>query len=157
MALPGTLPSSLLFLLPLLSLFLPPSPPLPLLPRHLLSSLCPLSPLSSSFQLTLHLIKQLLITGTASGPAVTRSNQLTDKKRDQCKAVVDQVFALLEAKLHTRQIMTREVLLFLHVPERNFQWAKLLYLLSTCRRLRMPLLLCTLLVAPLTVCYIFLP
>ena len=141
MALPGTLPSSLLFL--------PLSSPLPLLPSLLLL-------LSSSFQLTLHLIKQLLITGTASGPAVTRSNQLTDKKRDQCKAVVDQVFALLEAKLHTRQIMTREVLLFLHVPERNFQWAKLLHLLSTCRRLRMPLLLCTLLVAPQTVCCIFL-
>ena len=50
-----------------------------------------------------------MITGTASGPAVTRSNVLTDKKKAQCKAVVEQVFALLDAKLHTRQIMTRKV------------------------------------------------
>ena len=48
-------------------------------------------------------------SGTASGPAVTRDNKLTDKKRQQCKAVVDQVFTLLEAKIHTRQIMTRKV------------------------------------------------
>ena len=47
--------------------------------------------------------------GTASGPAVTRDNKLTDKKKQQCKAVVDQIFALLDAKIHTRQIMTRKV------------------------------------------------
>ena len=47
--------------------------------------------------------------GTASGPAVTRSNQLTDGKRQDCKAVVEQVFSLLASGIHTRQIMTREV------------------------------------------------
>ena len=47
--------------------------------------------------------------GTASGPAVTRSNQLTDDKRRDCEAVVKQVFTLLESGIHTRKIMTREV------------------------------------------------
>ena len=51
----------------------------------------------------------MLLLGTASGPAVTRSNQLTDQKRRNCEAVVEQVFALLEAKTHTRQIMTKKV------------------------------------------------
>ena len=51
----------------------------------------------------------MLLLGTASGPAVTRSNQLTDQKRRNCEAVVGQVFALLEAKTHTRQIMTNKV------------------------------------------------
>ena len=50
-----------------------------------------------------------IASGTASGPAVTRSNQLTDQKRDHCRAVVEQVFVLMEAKIHTRQIMTKKV------------------------------------------------
>lgn len=50
-----------------------------------------------------------LCPGTASGAAVTRSNQLTDKKKEQCVAVVEQVFTLLETQLHTRDIMTRKV------------------------------------------------
>ena len=55
------------------------------------------------------LISIILLLGTASGPAVTRSNKLTDQKRRDCEAVVEQVFALLEVKTHTRQIMTKKV------------------------------------------------
>jgi len=52
----------------------------------------------------------ILLLGTASGPAVARSNQLSDQKcRDGDEAVVKQVFALLEAKIHTTQIMTKKV------------------------------------------------
>ena len=40
---------------------------------------------------------------------MTRSNKLTDKKKAQCVAVVEQVFRLLESQIHTRDIMTREV------------------------------------------------
>ena len=47
--------------------------------------------------------------GTASGPAVTPSNELTDQKRKNCEAVVEQIFALLESKTHARQIMTKNV------------------------------------------------
>lgn len=53
----------------------------------------------------------MALPGTASGPAVTRSNQLTDGKRQDCKAVVEQVFSLLASGIHTRQIMTREAFL----------------------------------------------
>ena len=47
--------------------------------------------------------------GTSSGPAVTPSNELTDQKHKNCEAVVEQIFALLEAKTHARQIMTKNV------------------------------------------------
>ncbi len=47
--------------------------------------------------------------GTASGAAVTRGNQLTEKKKGQCVAVVEQAFALLESQIHTRDIMTKKV------------------------------------------------
>ena len=47
--------------------------------------------------------------GTASGPAVTRDNKLTQQKREDCVRTVEQVFTLLEIKLHTRQIMTKKV------------------------------------------------
>jgi len=38
-----------------------------------------------------------------------RAWQLSDQKCRDCEAVVEQVFALLEAKTHTRQIMTKKV------------------------------------------------
>ena len=47
--------------------------------------------------------------GTASAPAVTRSNELTNQKKEQCKTVVEHVFSLLELKTRTRDIMTKEV------------------------------------------------
>ena len=47
--------------------------------------------------------------GTASGAAVTRSNQLTEKKKGQCVSVVEQAFALLESQIKTRDIMTKKV------------------------------------------------
>ena len=47
--------------------------------------------------------------GTASGPAVTRDNKLTLQKREDCVRTVEQVFTLLEIKIHTRQIMTKKV------------------------------------------------
>lgn len=46
--------------------------------------------------------------GTASAPAVTRSNELTNQKKEQCKTVVEHVFSLLELKTRTRDIMTKE-------------------------------------------------
>lgn len=58
------------------------------------------------------ILSSLLISdylGTASGAAVTRDNQLTEKKRAQCVAVVEQVFALLETQIRTRDIMTKQV------------------------------------------------
>ena len=48
-------------------------------------------------------------TGTASGPAVDTGNHLTAQKRDDCRLVVDQVFSLMAAKIHTRHIMTKKV------------------------------------------------
>lgn len=50
----------------------------------------------------------MALPGTASGAAVTRGNKLTAKKKQQCVAVVEQVFALLETQIHTRSIMTRK-------------------------------------------------
>ena len=47
--------------------------------------------------------------GTASGPAVTRDNKLTEQKQKDCEHTVEQVFTLLESKLHTREIMTKKV------------------------------------------------
>ncbi len=54
-------------------------------------------------------ISSLFSTGTASGPAVTRSNELTEKKREDCRRVVEHTFSLMEGQLHTRDIMTRKV------------------------------------------------
>ena len=53
----------------------------------------------------------VLFSGTCSAPAVTRENVVTDKKKAQCVAVVDQLFKLLgmKEKITTRQIMTRKV------------------------------------------------
>ena len=65
----------------------------------------PECPLESAFQL----VCSFFSVGTASGPAVTPSNELTDQKRKNCEAVVEQIFALLEAKTHARQIMTKNV------------------------------------------------
>ena len=46
---------------------------------------------------------------TASGPAVTPDNQLTNQKRADCETVAEAVFQLLENKTHARQIMTKQV------------------------------------------------
>ena len=46
---------------------------------------------------------------TASGPAVTTDNQLTNQKRADCGTVAELIFHLLEQKTQTRHIMTREV------------------------------------------------
>ena len=51
----------------------------------------------------------LLPLGTASGPAVTRDNEVTSQKREDCQRTVEQVFALLDSKTHTREIMTKKV------------------------------------------------
>ncbi|KAL5475442.1 hypothetical protein EMCRGX_G025259 [Ephydatia muelleri] len=48
------------------------------------------------------------LPGTASGPAVDTGNHLTAQKRDDCRLVVDQVFSLMAAKIHTRHIMTKK-------------------------------------------------
>ena len=40
---------------------------------------------------------------------MTHSNVLTDKKKRHCVELVEQAFALLEAKTCTREIMTRKV------------------------------------------------
>ena len=56
-----------------------------------------------------YLLTSSLITGTASGAAVTYDNKLTAKKKEQCVAVVEQVFALLDSRIRTRDIMTRKV------------------------------------------------
>jgi dihydroxy-acid dehydratase len=45
---------------------------------------------------------------TASGPAVTTDNQLTNQKRADCGTVAELIFHLLEQKTQTRHIMTRE-------------------------------------------------
>ena len=54
----------------------------------------------------------MALPGTCSAPAVTRENVVTDKKKAQCVAVVDQLFNLLcmKEKITTRQIMTRKVM-----------------------------------------------
>ena len=64
---------------------------------------------SAHLSLPFNLVCSFFSIGTASGPAVTPSNELTDQKRKNCEAVVEQIFALLEAKTHTRQIMTKNV------------------------------------------------
>ena len=56
----------------------------------------------------------ILPPGTASGPAVTRDNKLTEQKRKDCELTVEHVFTLLENKLHTREIMTKKVFI-MHV------------------------------------------
>jgi dihydroxy-acid dehydratase len=45
---------------------------------------------------------------TASGPAVTTDNQLTNQKRADCGTVAELIFHLLEQKTQTRHIITRE-------------------------------------------------
>jgi dihydroxy-acid dehydratase len=47
---------------------------------------------------------------TASGPAVTTDNQLTNQKRADCGTVAELIFHLLEQKTQTRHIMTRELI-----------------------------------------------
>lgn len=48
------------------------------------------------------------LPGTASGPAVDTTNCLTGKKKEDCRQVVDQVFSLMAAKVHVRDIMTKK-------------------------------------------------
>ncbi|XP_064384932.1 dihydroxy-acid dehydratase-like isoform X1 [Halichondria panicea] len=50
----------------------------------------------------------MALPGTASGPAVTRDNEVTSQKREDCQRTVEQVFALLDSKTHTREIMTKK-------------------------------------------------
>ena len=50
-----------------------------------------------------------ILSGTASSPAVTPENKVTSKKKEQCVAVVEQMFALLDCKTRARDIMTRKV------------------------------------------------
>ena len=52
--------------------------------------------------------------GTASGPAVTPDNQLTDQKKADCTAVTEAVFQLLENKTNSRQILTKQVYMYLY-------------------------------------------
>ena len=49
------------------------------------------------------------MAGTASSPAVTKQIKLTEKKKEQCVVVVEQVFTLLDCRITARDIMTRKV------------------------------------------------